>query len=84
MRACVSTRSCLCTCACSHVFQNQICQNQIRRMNEENKEIKRKLEEKTEKERELSAKIKDLSRKLDDTESKVGFCFKKWSTLFPV
>ena len=41
-------------------------------MNEENKEMKQTLEERTEKERKLNAKIKDLSHKLDDTESKVG------------
>nr|KAG5706638.1 hypothetical protein BaRGS_005708 [Batillaria attramentaria] len=50
--------------------QNQICQNQIRRMDEDNKGLKQKLEEAAERERDLKANLKDLSRKLDDTESK--------------
>ncbi|XP_076436734.1 EVI5-like protein isoform X2 [Babylonia areolata] len=50
--------------------QNQICQNQIRRMDEENKTLKQKLEECAELERDLRTTIKDLNRKLDDTESK--------------
>ncbi|KAL8625770.1 hypothetical protein ACOMHN_012362 [Nucella lapillus] len=50
--------------------QNHICQNQIRRMNEENKSLQQKLEEAGERERELKSNLKDISHKLDDTESK--------------
>ncbi|CAL1530523.1 unnamed protein product [Lymnaea stagnalis] len=49
--------------------QNQICTNQIRRMGEDNKEIRRQLEEAAEREKDLRTNIKDLTRKLDDTES---------------
>ncbi|XP_055896567.1 EVI5-like protein isoform X5 [Biomphalaria glabrata] len=49
--------------------QNQICTNQIRRMVEDNKELKKQLEEALERERDLKSNIKDLTRKLDDTES---------------
>ncbi|XP_059139869.1 EVI5-like protein isoform X2 [Physella acuta] len=50
--------------------QNQIFTNQIRRMGEDNKEMKRLLEESAEREKDLKVNIKDLTRKLDDTESK--------------
>ncbi|XP_076455006.1 EVI5-like protein isoform X2 [Babylonia areolata] len=50
--------------------QNHICQNQIRRMKEENKSLQQRLEEAAERERELKSNLTDISRKLDDTESK--------------
>ncbi|XP_070176822.1 EVI5-like protein isoform X2 [Littorina saxatilis] len=50
--------------------QNQICQNQIRRMDEDNKAMKQRLEEAAEKERDLRHNLKEMSRKLDDTETK--------------
>lgn len=39
-------------------------------MGEDNKEMKRLLEESAEREKDLKVNIKDLTRKLDDTESK--------------
>ena len=53
-------------------FQNQICTNQIRRMDEENKNQKVQLEAAAQKESELHKEVKALLRKIDDLESKVG------------
>lgn len=50
--------------------QNQICTNQIRRMDEENKSQKVQLEDAVQKESELQKEIKALLRKIDDLESK--------------
>ena len=54
-------------------FQNQICSNQIKRMDEENKTQKKQLEEAAEREAELKKEVKTLLRKIDDIESKVSF-----------
>lgn len=50
--------------------QNQICSNQIKRMDEENKTQKKQLEEAAEREAELKKEVKTLLRKIDDIESK--------------
>lgn len=52
-------------------FQNQICTNQIRRMDDDNKMNKERLEKSEEREKELKVKVKELERKTSDMESKV-------------
>ncbi|XP_053380990.1 ecotropic viral integration site 5 ortholog-like isoform X2 [Mercenaria mercenaria] len=49
---------------------NQICSNQIKRMDEENKRLKGEIEEHSKSDEELSKQIKGLLRKIDDLESK--------------
>ncbi|XP_060569422.1 ecotropic viral integration site 5 ortholog-like isoform X2 [Ruditapes philippinarum] len=49
---------------------NQICNNQIRRMDDENKRLKSEIEEHSKSDEELSKQIKTLLRKIDDLESK--------------
>ncbi|XP_064616082.1 LOW QUALITY PROTEIN: ecotropic viral integration site 5 ortholog-like [Liolophura sinensis] len=50
--------------------QNQICTNQIRRMDDDNKTSKERLEKSEEREKELKVKVKELERKTSDMESK--------------
>lgn len=49
---------------------NQICSNQIRRMDEENKKVKGDLDDAGKREAELQKQVKSLLRKMDDLESK--------------
>lgn len=50
--------------------QNQICSNQIRRMDSDNKLLKAQLHDKDELEKELRVNIKELDRTIDNLESK--------------
>ncbi|XP_067662204.1 ecotropic viral integration site 5 ortholog-like isoform X1 [Haliotis asinina] len=50
--------------------QNHICTNQIRRMDEDNKLLKTRLQEASESDREMKTTIKELLRKIDDMESR--------------
>ncbi|XP_025111663.1 EVI5-like protein isoform X3 [Pomacea canaliculata] len=49
--------------------QNQICQNQIRRMDDDNKTLRQQLAQAADRERDLRVTIKELERKLGDVES---------------
>lgn len=49
---------------------NQICSNQIKRMDEENKRMKGEMEEHSKSKEELNKQIKALLRKIDDLETK--------------
>ena len=53
-------------------LQNQICNNQIRRMDEENKRLHTQMEEKTKHQDNLEKQIKTLLRKMDDLQTQVG------------
>lgn len=53
------------------LFQNQICQNQIRRMDDDNKTLRQQLAQAADRERDLRVTIKELERKLGDVESTV-------------
>ena len=51
-------------------------------MDESNKSLKARIEESLESERELKNNIKDLMRKIDDLETKVGKTFKENIVVF--
>lgn len=54
-----------------HLLQNQICNRQIKRLNDENDKLKGQLEAGEEREKELKLKLKEQERLGSDLESKV-------------
>lgn len=53
-------------------LQNQICNRQIKRMDDERTKLQEKLEEAAEKEKEFGRQLQDIERKETDQDSKVG------------